>query len=497
MKRKTTLAMLLFLLACGPWASGQMFSSTTRMSNCTGSRTIVRQNQIGQTVICYHDSHNISSFVVEGTGKKKFATSVYLTSTGPVLNPVLNVGYHVRDMEILDDMCWFCGDRWEETGEWILTPGGQAYKEVTHKGFVGRFSISGVLAGNGNCEIMEIPNVEALTNLAVYTGGVTAITGGEEYYPSSVVELKETSSPNAYYVSIIHPSDNNEVFMDVACAGGKVVTLSRFRPTSITDSAKYKYYFGLRYGTPSNFAATANTIYNYRTYKVFFPANIGRFSGLTPIFLSHTNQGNEVVVSYLGSDPGFFQGRLLMALVPSVGASTVQTRMNFDSDNVPIYSELKEVHFNNPFGLYSKMAVLAKDVNGYSTFRFPRWDTFNHDTIMRTNDFDIESFTYYNSGTNLFDVIGTGPNSANKINELRQNVNDDWPTWNTMNCMSTSTGHIYGDPGYDCMEIDSDYGLTVKTILTKTFLTINCSLSTPTYFQTCSDGVSNNIQPLN
>ena len=44
--------MLLFLLASGPWAAGQMFSSTTRMSNCTGSQSIVRQNQIGQTVIC-------------------------------------------------------------------------------------------------------------------------------------------------------------------------------------------------------------------------------------------------------------------------------------------------------------------------------------------------------------------------------------------------------------------------------------------------------------
>lgn len=359
MKRKTTLAMLLFLLASGPWAAGQMSSSTTKMSNCTGSQSIVRQNQIGQTVICYHDSHNISSFVVEGTGKKKFATSVYLTSTGPVLNPVLNVGYHVRDMEILDDMCWFCGDRWEETGEWILTPGGQAYKEVTHKGFVGRFSISGVLAGNGNFSIMEIFEVPPLTNLAVYTGGVTAITGGEEYYPSSVVELKETSSPNAYYVSIIHPSDNNEVFMDVAWAGGKVVTLSRFRPTSITDSAKYKYYFGLRYGTPSNFAATANTVYNYMTHKVFFPANIGRFSGLTPIFLSHTNQGNEVVVSYLGSDPGFFQGRLLMALVPSVGASTVETRFSTEKYEETVPTDLQDIPFTRGEPSHGCMDSLA------------------------------------------------------------------------------------------------------------------------------------------
>lgn len=359
MKRKTTLAMLLFLLACGPWAAGQNFSSTTRMSNCTGSQSIVRQNQIGQTVICYHDSHNISSFVVEWSDKKKFATSVYQTSTGPTLNPITNKGYRVLDMEILDDMCWFCGDRWEETGEWILTPGGQAYKEVTHKGFVGRFSISGVLAGNGNFSIMEIFEVPPLTNLAVYASGATALVGGEANFPSYVVEIQETPLPSVYQVKLIKSEDPNEVFMDVAWAGGKVVTLSRFRPTSITDSAKYKYYFGLRYGTPSNFAATASTIYNYRTHKVFFPANIGRFSGLTPIFLSHTNQGNGVVVSYLGSDPGFFQGRLLMALVPSVGASTVETRFSTEKYEETAPTALQDIPFTRGEPSHDCMDSLA------------------------------------------------------------------------------------------------------------------------------------------
>lgn len=485
------------LFVCCPWARGQVFSSETRLSNCTGSKTIVRQNQIGQRVICYHDSHDCSTFVVEGTSKKKFATSVYQSPSAPTPTPISNHGYLVRDMEILDGICWFCGEKWESTGEYLYTPGGLAYPEVTHDGFVGRFNINDVLSGNGNCQIMLIPSTSVLTNLAVYTGGVTAIAE-KEYspYPTNVVELQETASPGAYLVRKCSSQFSKEIFMDVAWAGGKVVTLSRYTPESAWDSTYHKYCFGLRYGTPSNYVGSASVLYNYWTNKVFFPADIGRFSGITPIFLTHTNNGNGVVVSYLGNKPGFFQGRLLMTHIPSIGASTVETRINFDSDNVPKYSEIKEVHFNLPSHPYSKMAVLVKDIIGNSTFRFPWWDTYNHDTIQYSNSFDIESFVYYYSGMNSFSLLGVGQNSANKITKLWQHANSDWPTWNTMNCANTSTGFFHGDPGYDCVDV-LNTGLNVESIDVFSFSAISVTLTTPFYFQTCSDGTSNSLEPTN
>lgn len=335
------------LFAYSPWATGQTFSSITRLTNCSGDRTIVRSNQLLQTVTCYHDSHNCSSFIVSGNPSKKFATSTYTVPSGTIPYPVSNEGYIVKDMEILDGVCWFCGEKWNETGNMLYTLEGLSYPEILHDGFVGRFNLADVLSGSGNFEIMTIPNTTELTHLAVYQGGITAIGESKEYpFYSCVVELQETSFPSSYLVTKTNPACSMEVFMDVTHAGNKVVTLSRYNATP-TDSSYYKYRFGLRYGTPSYYGYTANTLYNYKTNKVFLPADIGRFYGLTPIFLTHTNNGNGVVVSYLGGGVegvDFYCGRLLMAHIASIGASTVDTKINLDPKNTGMNTATGFIH---------------------------------------------------------------------------------------------------------------------------------------------------------
>lgn len=486
MKRMLSKTIFFAMLVCGPSVSGQSFSSMEKLLNCTGAESFLRKNNTMYTVICYHDNHNCSSFVVEGLpSNKKFATSTYASEPSQNLN---NYGYIVKDMELLDGVCWFCGEKWAETGRMLYTLEGLAYPEVTHYGFIGRFNMADVTSGSGNFEIMIIPGTGTMTHLAVYTGGVTAIGQILDFpYTSYVVELQETSFPGGYIVGKYASTREDEVFMDVARAGGKVVTLSRFNDP--IDNAFYSFSFGLRYGTATNYANTANTLYQYKTNKIFFPANIGQFYGLTPIFLTYSNIGNGVVVSYLGGgDPSnhYYSGHLLMANIPSEGANTVNCRINYDMDR---YSQIKEVHFNNNHLQGSRMAILVEDNSGNSTFRFPRWDTSNRDTILYTNNANLESFTYYYSG-NDFSILGTGNNTSNNIISLWQDIDVNWPLWNELICMQYKRGHFSGDPGYDCVTALDD-GLVTIYCKGLFFSAIPFMASNVWYQSICTDGTTN------
>lgn len=393
MKNMFRVAAFVALFAYSPWATGQTFSSITRLTNCSGDRTIVRSNQLLQTVTCYHDSHNCSSFIVSGNPSKKFATSTYIVPSGTIPYPVSNEGYIVKDMEILDGVCWFCGEKWNETGNMLYTLEGLSYPEILHDGFVGRFNLADVLSGSGNFEIMTIPNTTELTHLAVYQGGITAIGESKEYpYNSCVVELQETSFPTTYLVTKTNPACSLEVFMDVTHAGNKVVTLSRYNATP-TDSSYYKYCFGLRYGTPSYYGYTANTLYNYKTNKVFLPANLGRFYGLTPIFLTHTNNGNGVVVSYLGGGVegvDFYCGRLLMAHIASIGASTVDTKISLDPKNTGMNTATGFIHGDPGYDcveiINSELYELNQEYSNGRTFTQIPFTTSTPTSLQVCND---------------------------------------------------------------------------------------------------------------
>ena len=481
MNRALYIATLLTILACGPRVAGQSFSSVTKYNNCTGDKTLIRKNQTSYTVTCYHDEHNCSSFIVESQIRRKFATTSYSNNGQTPLAP--QTGYIVRDMELLDGVCWFCGEKWVETGQMLYTLEGLAYPEVLHYGFIGRFNMADVIAGNGNYETMVISGTEVLTALAVYVSGVTAIGGAIDHpYSSCVVELQETSFPGSYLVTTEVSSNSEEVFMDVTCAGGKVITLSRFNNPA--NSSYYNYRFGLRYGTPSSFTYTANTLYCYNTSLLFSIPDAGKFYNLSPIFLCKTNNGKGVVVSHLGegsANTNIYSGHLMLYHIGSEGATSVEVKNNYDMD---VYSEIKEITFNVPFNTYSKMAILLDG----NTLRFPLWaSNYNYDTVMYTNDYNLASMVYYYAQSGLFDISGVGYDSTNKIVRLYQNVNSDWPTWNSMTCMQTKWGQFSGNLKNNCLETINQ-NMNIITAKGVTFSSFPFTSSWVTTQQTCVDG---------
>ncbi|MCR5423876.1 MAG: hypothetical protein K6E93_03825 [Bacteroidales bacterium] len=155
-------------------------------------------------------------------------------------------------MDFDGNMCYFCGTYWKETGNIIYTFDGQIIAETVDKGFVGRFDASNIINGIGKFETMIIDETKELSHIQAHSGSISCIgktyTGGYSCF-AEIHELP--SNPSYYSYRVARPSNSYEVLMDLAKTSNKVVTVSRFT----SPETDMKYYFGLRYGSPTVFTA--------------------------------------------------------------------------------------------------------------------------------------------------------------------------------------------------------------------------------------------------
>lgn len=388
------------------------------------------------TVISLHDSHNCSSFIVDDhTTRKMFATTSY--NAGPTPE-YIHKGYIVNDMAVQENICWFCGEEWIETGNSIYIWGQGFIPEVLHYGYIGRFDVTEVMNGAGHYEIMRFSETKELTSMAVYTGGVTAIGTLEYNDQSCVVEMAESGGTTYYLCRVDTSTFDEEVFMDVVWAGGKVITLSRFKNPNHT--AYNKTSFGLRYGTPSNFGNTSNMIYRYDVYYLWGDNVTGQFDGLSPIRLAYSNIGNEVWVSYLGTTAGGSSNpmaeRVLMYGIAAQGSNSVKVMYNSDSER---YKELIDFRFNVHWGNLSLVSLLMENISGASVIRYPKLNhigTTNYDTVLYTDIYKLESVMPLFTGSEM-SIFAAGNDSSLKLHEIKEwEVNNFLSLCYQMNCLS-------------------------------------------------------------
>lgn len=435
-------SLLPLLIAVGLSVTGQN-GFIDQYGNVKGTHVLVRTAPTGfYNISCSHSNHDVSTFVTEINGSSyRCSTSTYVEDNGLSPFPVKNKGYHISDMQLDDSVCWVCGYVWQETGEWVFNQQGLGYKEILRKGFIGRFNAVKVAQTTSDFfRYVTVDSVASLDRLALTSGGAVAI-GRAHDSTSRVVELAESTN-NGYTLKCARSNDPQEVFMDVVRAGDRVVTLSRYNNPS--HYMYYHYYFGLRYGTLSNFISTANGVYAYDTY-FFYNDSRFFFTGLDPIFLSATGSGNGVTVSCLASNENVpaTNGHFMIYNVTGQG-STTTNKIFYNSDTCT-YRRL----WDSDCPSSNFTTLLLEDSIGRSVLRFVQL-SFNPNNpqsqyALRLASPRLESLCGYMGNTSSYNlsVAGRYPSEQNKTAYLREKgLPGRLPYWNGNNCEACLPGVV-------------------------------------------------------
>lgn len=434
------------LFCCGERVSGQFaHSSISEYSSVSGQDALVRVDHTNSFYVTSQNSvHNCSRFVVDdGEVVRYFSTTNYVPN--PMMSPLLptNSGYIVKAMEIVGTKCWFAGTHWWETGEILFEfgQGGAPYMEVEHCGFIGQFDVADVIAGSGSYKTIDIPDIYEISRMVAHTAGVAAV-GTTESGESRVVELLELGTGQWSY-DVGKSENSEEVFMDVTNAGGKIVTLSRYKnPVHVMY---YKYMFGLRYA-PLGGIASSQSQYVYDTYDAFSDPRAA-FAGVKPMYVNYTKRENEILVSYLGnwnSPSNSLLGELIMYRIPVAGGAVGEVLWGVN--NVKC-TELKEVRFDNALSQYANLSLLAEDVYGNSVLRFPylNGNGIQYDTAYYVSSPVVESLCPFSSTNIGFDVAAAGRYLApqSKLVTIREySIHSRLDYENLHDCFQTRVGHF-------------------------------------------------------
>ena len=447
-KTKWYRVLVLSVLFCSAErVSGQfVYSSIGEYTSVSGNGALVRVDHTNNFHVTSQNSeHNCSRFVVDdGETVRYFSTTTYVSN--PMMSPMLplNSGYIVNAMEIVGTKCWFAGTHWWETGEILFAfgPGGAPYMEIEHCGFIGQFDVADVIAGSGSYKTIDIPDIYEISRMVAHTAGVAAV-GMTESGESRVVELLELGTGQWSY-DVGKSENSEEVFMDVTNAGGKIVTLSRYKnPVHVMY---YKYMFGLRYA-PLGGIASSQSQYVYDTYDAFSDPRAA-FVGVDPIYVNHTKRGDEILVSYLGkwnNPSNSLEGELIFYRIPVAGGVVAEVLSGVN--NVKC-TELKEVRLDNALSQYANIALLAEDVYGNSVLRFPYLygNGIRYDTAYYVSSPVVESLCPFSSTNIGFDVAAVGRHAAtfSKLVTIREySIHSRLDYENLHDCFQTRIGRFH------------------------------------------------------
>lgn len=431
--------LLLIFIALSALNAQAQYSELKRILSIKGSEMIIRTDYSRTYFVtyCKYNHYNHNYFIVSQGNNYKYLDLMDGTDN---MFPAPDYGYEIKDIQVIGQECYFCGQKWKQTGNIIYNLDGTMMYETVSKGIIGRFDIRDVINSGGTYEILEIDTTYCLNKIALLSSRALATATLYDETTPCLVELRETDYQNNYVdynYRVIRSSISDEYFMDVAALSDKFVSVSRYSNPSNTNS--YKYLFGMRYGNGYNFFTTNNGIYNYNVQNVL--ANEGAsFISMEPMRLAYTHQNDEVVVGYINRKLSNRQGFPIFYKISSPGQTITKTILNLD--NVQ-YSSIKDIQYNRPLYAKSQMAVLLEDVNGTSVMRFPDWVAINTgpypDTILYTSTYKLLSLAAFQYTSGSFEVRSAGyePNNNNKmIHLLTADIHGDTPKWSNLSCIS-------------------------------------------------------------
>ena len=232
----------MLMLICAMWlgmeANAQSNSSIVELNLSGSSNEMVRACKIEDQdyLMCYSE-HSIRSdqrrfTLINVTTNAAHSFTFYTAAVGVIQNGV--TGRTVSDLCVNEGYCYFCGT------ESYMTAG-----LPSSRGYVGRFSLSDVLAGSGSVEIVRVGNTIGINNLAVTGSSIVQIfatanvavspsfmTWDGDYNTSCLVEVdyEGAAAPyNRWSSCIVAPVDRDEVFSDIDIIDYGVGVVSKYR----------------------------------------------------------------------------------------------------------------------------------------------------------------------------------------------------------------------------------------------------------------------------
>lgn len=232
----------MLMLICAMWlgmeANAQSNSSIVELNLSGSSNEMVRACKIEDQdyLMCYSE-HSIRSdqrrfTLINVTTNAAHSFTFYTAAVGVIQNGV--TGRTVSDLCVNEGYCYFCGT------ESYMTAG-----LPSSRGYVGRFSLSDVLAGSGSVEIVRVDNTIGINNLAVTGSSIVQIfatanvavspsfmTWDGDYNTSCLVEVdyEGAAAPyNRWSSCIVAPVDRDEVFSDIDIIDYGVGVVSKYR----------------------------------------------------------------------------------------------------------------------------------------------------------------------------------------------------------------------------------------------------------------------------
>lgn len=287
-------------------------SGTKRFDDIKGTRVLTAAHEKSNVFVTVsHTDDKRSCFMVENivSGvKNKFYTTEHVV---PSMFYTCS-GYIVNDIKIEDNYtCWFCGTKWVRTGNYVYNIEGLLVPDTQWYGYIGKFPINYAMSGSGNYSIMIIPNSHKLEHFAMTDDGGFYAT--EE---SLIYHIFPDATGYSVECGRIEHSGAGGRFMGVECAGDTVIALS-----VCADSGHYFHYhdlFYLSYGLTGDFI-THDTTHIFDTYYAYGDRRVRRWSA-QPLFLTKTNRGSGVTVSYITENTDYpevdFPGKMIMFHIP-------------------------------------------------------------------------------------------------------------------------------------------------------------------------------------
>lgn len=408
----------------------------TTYNSVTGTNVISRHyNNLNIIVVCSHKNGIEAEFTVSN---KKLNTTIgpYTGLTGTERD-----GYIVESMEVVNNICYFCGKKWHEQLVPIYTMEGYiSYEpEYSYKGFIGNFNIDDILSGGTSFNEMSFDNISELSKLTYSGGSITAI-GKNTNNKSIVLELKQYLGLWRYRIGTSHRSD--EVFMDIVSCNSETVMATRFDGS--LSSTMLERNIGLRYGSKSNYCASCTYFYCYDVCNIFTSNGLKSYY-VSPILLSWNYVGNTVFVASLGQQY-HWTNRPYMFRVNRKGADTIHYQFTNDSYR---YSKINEVRFLDALYPDNQMVLLMESTTGKSTLRFPQWKTpvgTVSDTIIEDDIIKFQSIhPFYNSIYLSLLAGGFNANNGKVLTYKLYNIHNPYNNWSENTCRSVNTGSIIKD----------------------------------------------------
>ena len=447
--------------------------STLRFDDVEGDRVLTAADvKYKHFVTCSHTYDDRSCFVVEDfeTGqKKKFYTtphvepSMFYTCSGYIVNEMtVDVGRN----------CWFCGTKWERTGQYVYSLEGLLVPETLYYGYVGRFNLNDVMLGSGNFDIMIVDSSYNLEHFALTRNG--GIIATEEFF---VYEM--THAPGGGYNvtrgKITHP-DNGGRFMGVVCTGDTVVTLARCM--NQTHYFHFHEMFYLGYGQTDNFVAS-NSVYCFNVYEAYNDRR-ARMETDAPIHLTATNKGSGVIVSYITENTDLpyyaFPGKMILFHFPYINVPHPEIVHTMDTG---FYAKLKDVKSSDSIRGNSFLAALLEDNYGNSVWRFPILESYSaviYDTVRKVQNPRLESIIpFRNPDYNQrpsFCVSGYYPLYQNKVaRNITYNHRNETPQRDLTQiiCYTTSPGYWWVEYSLLGMWQEQNFTIGYRSLYTSSF----------------------------